>query len=156
MHLYFFLRGITHQLEMTKIFLQSQYFKWVRINLKTGKEEIKLVQGSLRPTIFGAYEYVFPEEALADVLSMIGIVDATDYFQSKELRLKFLRPIFNCKKIPDKIFKEAAKIPNSMTLDGSWRGLSNCIVGGVAYHVIGIKKDARRVWEEAGYEQEML
>ena len=61
MHLYFFLRGNYPCVETFKTLAQGQFWQWKRINLATNKEETILVQGALRPTVFGAYEYVFPE-----------------------------------------------------------------------------------------------
>ena len=157
MHLYFWMRGINQQVELYKIFLQSQYFKWRRINLKTNKEEITIVQGSLRPTLWGAWEYVFPEEAFADVLSMMGI----DRFNQKVkvmrgIKLSVIRKMFGATKIPEEALIKAENISADVILDGYERALTACNVGGVATHMVGIKRDGREKWEKVGYEQEML
>ena len=152
MHLYFWLRGINAHVELCKIMLQAQFFKWRRIDLKTGQENFQLVQGALRPTIFGAYEYVFPEEALPEVLSMIGANEK----DTNRLRLRLMKPLFNCKKIPHKIYEQAKTIPSTISFKEGYRGLGNCIFDSVAYHIIGIKKDKRQICKEWGYEQEML
>ena len=159
MHLVFFLRGAEHNVNVWKILMQSQFFKWDRKDLKTGKIVSTLVQGGLRPSVLGTYEYVFPEEALPEVLSMLDLLDNGNsapknlYFNS---RLFVLRKMLGCEKIPKKAFIEAKKLPNTMTIDGRYRGLGNCCIGGVSVHVIGIKKDVREVKEDWGFEQEML
>ena len=157
MHLYFFLRGINQQVELTKIFLQSQFFKWKRINLKTNKEDIKIVQGALRPTLWGAWEYVFPEEALPDVLSMLEINRENQKTKiGRKFKFSVIRKMFGAKKIPNKDLIKAENIAPDVILDGYERALTACRVGGVACHIIGTKKDKREKWEKSGYEQEML
>jgi len=123
---------------------------------KKGDIIVSAVQGALRPTLFGAYEYVFPREALPDVLAILGIIDRTDAFQRKGFRVACLRKVFECKKIPDEIFKQAQKINPIMIINGSNRALSTCVVGGVATHIIGIKEDKHKKWKDIGFEQEML
>lgn len=160
MHLYFFLRGKFEQIELWKCHAQAAYWKWRRINLKTGKEETTLVQGALRPTIFGAYEYIFPKESLAEVLSFFGIGEEQSdvKFQftwlGAKARYAVLRKMFNCKKIQKSILKKAKKIPNSFTTEEFERGVSNCIVGGAGPHIIGIKEDT--MIDLYGYHQEGL
>lgn len=144
MHLYFYTRGIQQQIELWKIFMQSQYFKWTRKNLQTGEDESILLQGSLRPSVLGAWEYIFPEECLPDVLSMMNLVNYQDYGFSKigiEARMGLLRKIFGAKKLKKKHFEQAKKIPNSLIFSQYNRGLANCEVPGVAIHLIGYKKD---------------
>lgn len=172
MHLYFFLRGIYNRVELWKTFAQCQFWKWERQSLdicncgqekknhkKTknckkfkGRTEIKLVQGALRPTLFGAYEYVFPEECLSEVISIFPMNEDYD----RDFRIKFIRKIFGCEKIPLKNFEEAKKIPNTISINGSWRGLSNLKIEGVGVHIIGIKRDKRVEWDQVGYDQELL
>lgn len=144
MHLYFFVRGKFEQVELWKAHAQASYWKWRRTNLKTNKEEITLVQGALRPSVLGAYEFVFPESALAEVCSFFGIVKNESYGFGRlglSLRHATLRKIFGSKKIPEKILKKASEIPSTFTTGEFERGCSNCIISGVALHVIGIKKD---------------
>ncbi len=160
MHLIFYLRGIHQQVDFWKTLAQGLSWKWIRRNVKTGKDETFIVQGALRPSVLGAYEYIFPEECLAEVLSVMGITrdgqtGSDDKFKDK-IRLATLRKIFRAKKIPKKIFKEVKKTPASITLSNSWRALSHLHIPGVAIHPIGIKKDDRRLFPEAGYIQEAL
>ncbi|MFA5051317.1 MAG: hypothetical protein WC499_04355 [Patescibacteria group bacterium] len=152
MHLNFFLRGIESQVNIWKMLAQSQFWQWKRKKLKTGKDEITLVQGALRPSILGSYEYVFPEECLPEVLAVLGFSE--EY--AKDFRLKLIRPIFNSIKIKKKVWREAEKKQTMIIIDGTTRGLANCVVGGVHLIPIGIKKDKRGIWKEIGYEQEML
>jgi len=144
MHLYLFVRGKFEQIELWKSHAQSTYWKFRRINNKTGKEETILVQGALRPSVLGAYEYVFPKEALAEVCSFFGITTNESYgFRKLGLNTRHfaLRKIFGCRKIPKAILKKAANIPASFSTKEFERASSNCIIPGVSLHVIGIKKD---------------
>jgi hypothetical protein len=144
MHLYLFARGKFEQVEQWKAHAQAAYWKWRRINQETGKEETTLVQGALRPSVFGAYEYVFPKEALAEVCSFFGIESNLSYgFGNLGLKSRHfgLRKAFGCKKIPNKILEEAKLIPDSFSTAEFERGVSNCKIPGVAIHVIGIKED---------------
>jgi hypothetical protein len=144
MHLYLFARGKFEQVELWKCHAQCAYWKFRRIDQKTGKEVMKLVQGSLRPSVLGAYEYVFPKEALAEVCSFFGITRNESYGFGRlglSLRHFALRKIFGCKKIPKKILEKAEKMPNTFTTAEFERGGANAIIPGVALHVIGIKDD---------------
>lgn len=161
MHLYFFLRGKFEQIELWKTHSQAAYWKWRRINKETGKEEITLVQGALRPSVFGAYEYIFPKEALAEVCSFFGIKakpwntnNGRGIFGIYGKREIAVRKMFACKKIPNQILKEAETIPLTFTVGEFERGVSNCLIPGVAFHVIGIKEDT--MIDLLGYHQEGL
>ena len=159
MHLYFYIRGIKQQTDIWVTLAQGQFWVWKRKNLKTRKIVHTLVQGALRPSIFGAWEYVFPEECLAEVLQHFGIADSgacmTATYRNKA-KLIMLRKLFQVKKIPKEIFEEANKIPQSVTIKGHWRGICGLRVPGVTIHAIGTKKDMRKKVKRFGYEQEML
>jgi hypothetical protein len=157
MHLYLFVRGKFEQVELWKSHAQASYWKFRRINNTTKQEETILVQGGLRPSIFGAYEFIFPKEALAEVCSFFGIFTNESYGFGKlglYSRHFCLRKIFGAKKIPKDILKRAKEIPDSFTTAEFERGASNCIIPGVALHVIGIKDDV--IGEMAGYTYELL
>ena len=157
MHLYLYVRGKFEQVEQWKCLAQGTFWKLRRINNKTGKEEIILVQGALRPSVLGAYEYIFPKEALAEVCSFFGIRDNTQYGFNKiglNIRHFAMRKIFGCKKISKKILKEAQEIPETFTTAEFERGGANCIIPGVAIHIIGIKKD--KIGKMGDYTQELL
>jgi len=141
MHIVFFLRGKFEQVELFKAHAQAVYWKWRRINLDTKKEEVSLVQGALRPTLLGAYEYIFPREALAEVCSMFGVKKNNPDGMFGAPRYYTLRKMFGCKKIPKDILKKAAKIPDTFQTEEFERGVSNCIIPGVAFHLVGIKDD---------------
>jgi hypothetical protein len=158
MHLYLFVRGKFTQVEEWKAHAQTAYWKWRKINQK-GKEEIFLVQGALRPSVLGAYEYVFPKEALVEVCSFFGIRSNTSYGFGKiglETRHFALRKIFGAKKIPKEILKASENAFDSVVFKDRERGLSNCSVPGVGLHVIGIKDDDYRFFKESGYTHEAL
>lgn len=154
MHIYFYARGIKHQLDIFETLAQSQFFKWKRINLKTGEEEFIIVQGALRKSVLGAYEYIFPEEALPEVLAIFGFHDGINLLD--KTRLFALRQLFGASSISKEIWEKAKTIPTTLTINGSERALSDVKVGGVSLHLIGIKKDVRRDFEEFGYNQEAL
>lgn len=157
MHLYFFVRGKIERVELWKIHAQTAYWKFRRFNNKTGKDEMTLVQGALRPSVLGAYEYVFPKEALAEVCSFFGIKSNDSYGFGRlgqTLRHAALRKIFGCKKIPKKILEEANKIPSCISTEEFERGLHDCIILGSPVHVIGIKEDAHGIVGD--YTQEKL
>lgn len=160
MHLYFYARGIYDRVEIWKTLAQSHFWKFDRRNLTTNLIEHDLVQGSLRPSIFGAWEYVFPEESLAEVLSVFGIVEQTEFGNLKGLQYKTkmfaLRKMFGAEAIPKKIYEASLKIPSIIALNTSTRGLNNNIIPNVDLHVIGIKKDRRQIMPEWNFEQEML
>lgn len=131
--------------------VHGHFFKWRRFNKETEKEEITLVQGGLRPSVLGTWEYIFPEEALPAVLNLFGLVhkDGKQRIHIGEtkinkIRLAMLRKICGCKAIPKQALIEASKLPQSIMLTDSERGLSHMgLVPGVSRHPIGIKKDAR-------------
>ena len=147
MHLQFYLRGLPEQVNLWKALAQGQFFKWRRFNKDTKEEEMVLVQGGLRDSVLGTYEYIFPEEALPTVLSIMnqkwgGIGISENKIKSK-LKLGVLRKIIGLKKIPKKAYDEAAKIPPSITFGDSERGLSDLSGAKVSIHIIGIKKDIK-------------
>ena len=147
MHLYLFLRGKVEQVHLWESHVQAQYFKFRRINLKTKEPDMKLVQLGLRHSVLGAYELVFPKEALTEVLAMLGAESIQPAYDIglNSMRLVFLRAIFGAEMIRKKTWKEAAEIARtrkSITINNSERGLSDCIIPGTAVHVIGVKRDA--------------
>jgi hypothetical protein len=138
-------RGISHQVEVWKTLAQSHFWRWKRLNLETGEDEEILVQGALRPSLFGSYEYIFPEECLSEVLAVFGITKEDYIFKSfsRKISRVAIRKALGCKPIPLKNFKEAEKMPESLLISNSMRGLSHNKIPGVAIHAIGIKTDKR-------------
>ena len=139
--------------------MQSQFFKWVRFDLEKKEKSEFMVQGALRRSVLGAYEYVFPEEALPEVLSMLGLTEDShgvkkSFFSSS--RLAVLRKIFGAKKIPQSAHEAAKKLAPSILLNNRYRALGDCMIGGVSIHPIGIKEDERKGVKEWGFHQEML
>jgi len=157
MHLYLYVRGKFEQVELWKVLAQGAFWKLRRINNKTGKEETILVQGALRPSVLGAFEYIFPKEALAEVCSFLGIFDNKAYGFNKiglESRHFAMRKIFGCKKIPKGILKRAKEMPPTFSTKEFERGCSDCNIPGIGIHPIGIKED--KIGEMAGYTYELL
>lgn len=142
MHLYFITRGIKQQRDLFVNFMQTQMFKWKRKNLKTGKEEIVQVQGSLRPVEL--WEYVFPEESLNEVLTILDINPYMSHFKyrKEQLKSKAIRKMLGKDITPVPDYK---KVPTNKYVE----------LRGITLYPIGIKKD-RREKAEWGYEQEML
>lgn len=168
MHFFFYIRGVYGQCELWKTLAQSQFFKWERTDKATGVKHMSVVQGALRQSVLGVYEYVFPEEALADVMSIFGLygeeyvgVDGGVPTLNTKLKLGTLRVILGAQKIPKKIFKEAKDIPPTLYFNESNRAMSNLqVIHGVSIHPIGIKKDVRGEitdpLEKITWQQEML
>lgn len=156
MHLYFYVRGKFEQIELWKAHAQVAYWKWRRFNNKTNEEEIILVQGALRPSVLGAYEYVFPKEALAEVCSFFGISEKRYGFGKIGLNTRHfaMRKVFGAKKIPDEIIKRAKEIPLTFSTEEFERAFGNCIIPGVSLHPIGIKEDKTIIFGD--YTQEGL
>ena len=145
MHLQIILRGLPQNVELWKLMAQAQFFKWKRKDYKTGKDDDTLVQAGLRESVLGTYEYVFPKEALATVLAMMGVTDpkrigCKNTF-GRRLKLSVLRKMTGTKKIPKKYFEEAQKIECSIEINDSERGLSHLHHARVTPHIIGIKED---------------
>ena len=147
MHLQFYLRGLPEQIGLWKALAQGQFFKWRRINKETKEAEMVLVQGGLRDSVLGTYEYIFPKESLATVLNIMGFTKekiGVNCFMKDwkgEARLAVLRKIIGLKKIPKKVLKEAANIKSSIVINESERGLSDFAGAMVTVHIIGIKDD---------------
>lgn len=127
-----FITGATE--EMIKNFLEQ---------IKEGIEIIQ-IQGALRRMPFG-YEYIFPEECLAEVLTSLEIEPENnkEYFGLSGLKKWIIRNIIGngVKKIP-----KYTKIPTNRFIAKA----------GVVIYPIGIKKDMREERKDWGYEQEML
>ena len=142
---------------MWKAHAQVAYWKFRRINNETGKEETTLVQGALRPSVLGAYEYIFPKEALAEVCKFFGIAESQSYGFGKlglETRHFAMRKIFGAKKIPKKILDKAKTLPGIYTTEEFEMGLNDCVIPGIGLHVIGIKDDKHGIM--GNYTQELL
>jgi hypothetical protein len=144
MHLYMISRGIKQNRDIWVSFMQSQFFKWTRKNLKTGKDEVSFVQGALRP--IELWEYVFPEECLNEVLTNLKLSSIEAHKNGRNWKdktaLTALRKMLQAEELPADF--KAGDVTRVMTVDG------------VPVHIIGIKKDGRDKWDAAGYEQEML
>ena len=107
------------------------------------RKEMHMVQGALRPIEF--FEYVFPEESLAEVLTMLGHADGVknDFGGWKgKMAANAVRKMLGYQEVPN--------IPAAKT----YPFVPHNLCYGV--NVFGMKKDKRHKWTEQGYEQEML
>lgn len=154
-------RGILRQVEELKSLLQAQRFAWKRKNLKTGKEEMGLVQGALRPIQF--WEYVFPEEALDDVLGALQITGPIVRPEIKNVSW-MLRKMLKLEPIPKKEAKDMKVTgyrPGGTLNDEPFPVIPvhNMVVDGVAVYPMGIKKDPFQDYDwgkDGAYHQEGL
>lgn len=145
MHLDLFLRGKIEFVSVWESHVQAQYFKLRKKNIENGEESCVGVQLGLRKGIFGSYELIFPKEALAEVLSILGIYKPVSYAALKSSKYKHfvMRVLFGDKPVPKKVWKEVQELKEkqNILIDNRERMLSNCIVPGVSVHLIGIKND---------------
>lgn len=151
MHLLFFTRAVEQQRRLFEMFMETQMFVWHRKDLMTGKDRIQIVQGGLRKAPWG-YEYVFPKECLAEVLTMLEIPSGEPSFwgmsKFKRWALRNLigqgiKPIPKYEPIPDKY----------ISVEGV-KGVTEVVLRrfvekkGVAIYPIGIKEDVMGTFEE--------
>ena len=125
--------------------MQTQMWKWKRTNLKTKKEEITLVQGALRVMPVG-YEYVFPEENLDEVLTMLNAKETMKRYNLGKWKSRVLRYCLGKGDAGDKVkpIPKYKEIPTNRYIE----------MHGVAIYFLGIKKDSYA--DMLGYHQEML
>lgn len=160
MEFYFLANGIKQQMDVFETFMQSQFFNWMRKNLKTNQIEQAAVQGALRP--IQLYKYVFPANSLADVLTNMrvavnvdapipekGIPNTSPTAENPNLgyldKLKWLlRKALKLKPIPKIEINKGMFITRPMFVDG------------VTIIPLGIKDDKIDENEIIGFKQEML
>jgi len=162
MHLVLMTRGIHHMVEQWKDLMQAQRFAWKRKNLDTGKEELTIVQGALRPIQF--WEYIFPEECLGDVLKGMQISGPIIRPEVKNFAW-MLRKVLRLQNIPsmEEINKmtQVGYIPLGTLNDKQMPPLPvhTMFMEGVAVYPVGTRKDPKQDydWKEHGrYHQEGL
>jgi hypothetical protein len=134
MELVFIARGVNHQFDIWKTFMQTQRFLWKREQIIDGKkvDASTMFVGALRP--IQLYEYVFPKEALPNVLGMMGIKQNLKDYTGMDTALSMLRKMMKLKKIP----KDIEPISD---------GFNYVFSGGVAIHPIGLKEDEVKEWD---------
>jgi len=166
MHFVFLTRGHERQLAEWKATLLAQRFPWKRTNIKTGKEELKLVQGALRP--IQIWEYVFPEESLNDVMGAMQITGPIARPELKAISWA-LRKALKLEQVPTleegKQLSVTGYIPHGTLNEEKMPAIPvhDLFVEGVACYPVGIRKDPKKEYpqfktEEApdGYFQEGL
>jgi len=122
------LRGIKHELEFTKKFLETTMLKWNRKDVISNVEQAGEVQHALRP--IELFECVFPKEQLHNFMKMLNIVNDDKYQGwTFKTQMNLMRKMLGAEKFPDidpkQVDKKVPFIPRRM----------------VAVHPIGIKKD---------------
>lgn len=161
MHLIFFAYGIQNKVDEFLNSLKYNFYPWRRLNETTGQYNFLNVQGSLRPGMLGTYEYVFPEECLADVITAMfpsGNWKTNIEIKSMNFRTWVFRKMMKLEKIPEtyKCFIGEEKLISSFSR------VRTLITEGVSVYLIGIRRDETREHQfpdkesPAGYTQEML
>ena len=137
MHLFFVTRGVQHQVDQWHTWMQSQMFPWRVKDPKTGNEEVFGAQGALRP--IQLWEYVFPEEHLQEVLTMLNLQNGNkghwgNGWAKNKLAQAALRKVLGAEPVPN--------MPASPKFRFIYRE-------GVGIEPIGIKKDANNetIWQ---------
>lgn len=139
MHVVFGTRGIKQATELWLKFMETRMFKAKVKNLQTGQDEFIAVQGALRP--IQLWDYVFPEEALDQVLSMME-ADKNNWNEKEDkVKTKVLQKALNLDPMPKKWNK----------VDAPYLMKDN-----VAFYFIGTKKDVKGVSNDGKYEHEKL
>lgn len=153
-------RGISHQIEMWKIFMQSQMYQWQRKNLQTNGIETMTVQGALRPIQF--WEYVVPKSSIQDVLTNMRIVNYEGFTVDPKAGNTLPNPVNP--NMPAGVHalamvaRKALKLKEfpTATLKPGMAITRPLYVEGVTIHPIGYKDDKIDANEVIGYEQEMI
>ena len=144
------IRGILSETERFKLFLQAQMWTWKRKDLK-GNIVYSQVQGALRECGF-CYEYVFPKEHLAEVLTMLHVRDRQ---QLPKISAWAIRKVLGNGVKPIPKYKDFYNLYT--VIDGKpMLFLRTAPMEAVALYPIGIKEDNVNRWEDQGFEQEML
>ena len=153
------IRGPKNQCDLFRMYMQTQMFCWKRKNLKTKKDEVTLVQGALRECGF-IYEYVFPEECLDEVLTMLDTKNTDDStmlgVRAWVLRKALGKGAHKVEPVPD--YKE---IPRQWVKIGKQYLTTQRYIEkrSVAIYLIGIRRDPRKDYdfkEEGKWNQEGL
>jgi len=163
MHLILATRGIQQQINVWKMFMQSQMFDWKRQpllkdkkgnfkkdkngNYMRGKEEYTRVQGALRP--IQLWEYVFPQESLQEVLAMMDRHKNYDVMRPEMAKVAWiLRKGMGAKKIPD--------MPDLKKKEMHEVTQKFIPTSGIASYMIGIREDPIQDYPNYGFYQEGL
>lgn len=141
MHIFLATRGIKQNVDYWTMMMQLSMYPWQRTNLETGKKEVSMVQGALRP--IQLWEYIIPKESLAEVLTAMQKTkgDQKAYFGKglAKYSLPTLRKILGANPIPE---IDAVKTDRILHMPG------------VGIELIGVKDDETN--ETFGYNQEGL
>lgn len=142
MHVVFMVCGRKQSVD--HMFMDMQAQKFPLINTKGDDKKAIYLQGTLRYSILGTWEYVFPRESRDIVMTTLGF-NTERYPQHKlDLRKWGLRKVLKCKPIPKK-FDSSQKL--------LW------VTNDVAVIPIGIREDTDLVetdGEFKGYTHEAL
>ena len=101
MHAHFFLRGIKQDVDLYIKFLETRTMMLPFME-KNGKKMVQPIQGQLRYSIFGTWEYIFPENEKDAVLTTLGFHKPL-HPNSKKFKaaMNFLRMAMGLKKPPE-------------------------------------------------------
>ena len=109
MHVIFIPYGIESAVKHTLADMSAQKFQFPLINKKTGEVKEMLVQGSIRLLPFGIYEYVFPKEHEAIVLTTLKFHEKDNRYKIPEWAMKMCRMVLKLEPIPE--FKPSKALP---------------------------------------------
>jgi hypothetical protein len=135
----FLMRGVYHEQQLLKTFLQSQMFNWQTYDGITKKPKpIKMVQGALRP--IELFEYIFPKESLGEVLAMLNIKDSDGNYGNVKgkAHMELMRKMLGARRIPKVEFNGISRFVPKRA---------------VAIHPIGIKDDEMRIVDDRDYQE---
>lgn len=129
MHGYILMRGVKHQLELTKKFMETTMLKWNTKNILSEHTLDRDVQFAMRP--IELFECVFPEESLPQFMAMLNL-RTDDKYQGYmfNTQMNLLRKMLGAQKFPDLDYKTIKNIPFIP-------------LKGVAIHPIGFKEDKK-------------
>ena len=135
------MRGIRHEMELTKKFMETTMLKWNTKDAMNGKDVGGQVQFALRP--IELFECVFPQDKLPQFMAMLNL-RTDDKYQGYSFRaqMKLLRKLLGAEQYPTIDYKKVSDIPFIPNR-------------GVAFHPIGFKKDEIGITNETSMQERL-
>jgi len=140
MHVHFMIRGIKQDVETWFKYLETSWF-WLPFKDENGVEKKQQIQGQLRYSLFGTWEFIFPKEYQDAVLTTFGFHNNLRGNKKYQFQMNLIRLALGLKKAPkDFNTNQKLTLPNEL-----W----------VEVVPIGIKHDAEQTFEN-GWTHEAL